>query len=300
MAPHHSLPSSSPLATCPPPTGCQTSLRKRHLASDSVRHAARAVLFISLASLLCYSFHLCRSFVIHFTCVAPLCLSLSPLAASSQMLTWSGTATLLQSPEGERSPQSVVGDVFAESLQSNDTSARFAALKLSCAVEFEEHFHEPLLRELWHSAFPHIPFERISTRWEELGFQSVEPTKDLRGAGVTGLSHLLHFCSSSGNLEMVRRGNSQFPLAVASLNVTLILCAHLNLLSLPSSGACKIARCSESTLRNFMRLHDSCAKNTRPDGRLTTSSTCLDLIHEQSLRCARACSRTLCVRPIID
>ncbi|KAL3912419.1 MAG: hypothetical protein SGPRY_008343, partial [Prymnesium sp.] len=172
--------------------------------------------------------------------------------------------TLLQSPEGERSPQSVVGDVFAESLQSNDTSSRFASLKLSCAVEFDERFHKPLLRELWQSAFPHIPFERISTRWEELGFQSVEPTKDLRGAGVTGLSHLLHFCSSSGNLEMVRRGNSQFPLAVASLNVTLILCAHLNLLSLPSSGACKIARCSESTLRNFMRLHDSYGKSSDP------------------------------------
>jgi len=175
--------------------------------------------------------------------------------------------------EDERSPQSVLRLDFGP-------SARADALLRQCALPFDKATHEPLLRQLWQSAFPALPFERVSSRWEELGFQSDDPVTDLRGVGLTGLMHLAHFCSTNGNLEIVRGSHSAFPLATASLNVTHILCAHLGLLASPAGGAGKVELCSKDVQHNFIRLHAA----TSTDGEPGVGPSFLDLMHEQLLR----------------
>lgn len=188
----------------------------------------------------------------------------------------------LDVPE-RKSPQSVIEPFAPPSVAMSHAAA--IGLRLDCAELFDERRHEYLLRDLWQRAVPGEPFSRFSHRWEEvLGFQTEDPARDLRGARALGLRQLVRFCSS-GNLGVVRRGESRFPLAAASLNVTLMLCNHLGLLTNPAGGASAITPCSEDTLRNFMRLHSSLAG----DGELQTggaasSSALLDMMHEQALR----------------
>lgn len=192
--------------------------------------------------------------------------------------------------DGASSPQSVLADPYAHAQSTKDSIATIG-LRLDCAASYVNETHESLLRELWDLAFPGTPFARASSRWEELGFQTEDPERDLRGAGVIGLKQLIHFCRSSGNLAVVRRGQTAFPLASASLNVTLVLCAHLWLLAAPAGGACAISQCSEEVKRCFERLHVSSVSSisdaSDPEsGQMLTSSgsACADLMHEQCLR----------------
>ena len=136
------------------------------------------------------------------------------------------------------------------------------------------------------AAVSNEPFARFSHRWETvLGFQTDDPVRDLRGARALGLKQLVHFCtgSSGANLEIVKKSRTSFPLAVASLNVTLVLTSHLGLLSTPAGGAGATPQCSEETLRNFLRLHNALSADGHQAGDDSTS-TALDLMHEQCLR----------------
>lgn len=163
-----------------------------------------------------------------------------------------------------------------ESGGSGAALQRASRLACGCAGEpFDEEIHESLLRRLWTSSFPACPYARISQHWLAIGFQSADPTRDIRGVGTLGLRHLARFCEAGG-LSLVRQvsqGLSSFPLATASLNVTQMLCSHLGLLSAQGRvaggvGAC--STCCDAVFLEAWRLH--CGL---PDG-----TSLVDLLHE--------------------
>lgn len=162
----------------------------------------------------------------------------------------------------------------------------------SCMTTYDESTHHHLLNDLWAIALSG-PFERISVRWQRLGFQSPDPVDDLRGIGAMGLAHLASFCASGAGAMAVRRvvrGDSSFPLAAASLNVSQLLCTHLHVLSGPvggssgTGGRTSLTQCSAETLRNAVRLQTSllCLNPCATDS--TQSTSLLALMHTQLLR----------------
>lgn len=177
-------------------------------------------------------------------------------------------------------------------------SAFAEAVLLHAAQEpFDECSHGPLLRSLWRSAFTSdCPFERHSEKWLEIGFQTEDPVRDLRGTGALGLRLLHHFCCSSGAaiVHLAVGGRSapaeRFPLAAASLNVTQMLCSHLGMLDAPAGGAGgALPRCSERVLDAVLQLQATLPSGpTAPvlsdveDG-TALSPSILELMHEQLL-----------------
>lgn len=150
-----------------------------------------------------------------------------------------------------------------------------------------------LLEQLWQAAGLASTAEmaRTSDQWLLLGFQTADPTRDLRGVGVLGLRQLVHFCRAGG-VEVARsvvRGSTPagklvcaskkrlhppFPLAAASLNVTHMLCCHLRLLELGGGGGGGICRCSEQVIDACLQLQHRLPEDSPP---------LIDLLHEQML-----------------
>lgn len=132
------------------------------------------------------------------------------------------------------------------------------------------------LEALWHVAFPGKRFAGAeSQEWIRLGFQTEAPEKDLRAAGLDGLRQLRHFCQSSGAcpLHLVLASQTSFPLAVASLNVSLLLMQFFALCA--TSGGCgALEPCSDATMRSAVRLQRS----------LPLGVSILDIIHEHLTR----------------
>lgn len=167
-------------------------------------------------------------------------------------------------------------------------------------MPYEEVAHERLLVDLWRTAFGKSAFERHSPKWASgLGFQGCDPCTDLRGVGVVGLEHLLAFCRSGAGsvvITKVSHGASTFPLAAASLNVSMMLCAHMRLFE--PTGRAAPPQCSLETLKHAVRLQLSVALDPAvaiDDGfeRLTSGGltstraprvSLLTLMHAQLLR----------------
>lgn len=136
---------------------------------------------------------------------------------------------------------------------------------------------QPELSKLWRLAFPKQPFQDSSSDWLLLGFQSEDPKRDLRAAGLVGIRQLTHFCRSSGHAAFLccTRSHSDFPLAVASLNVSLLVMQHFGLCT-TSGGSVALPPCSDTTLRHAARL-----QLALPSG---SDVSLLDLIHEHLTR----------------
>jgi len=114
--------------------------------------------------------------------------------------------------------------------------------------------HLQTLANLSLLAFPGVPFEVRSPRWRELGFQSEDPATDLRGAGYLGLLHFTHLLAETG--PSFRRSNvsDTFPLALASLSCTAMLCRYFGLsktLIFPGSDA---PQARDDVVRSFLLL----------------------------------------------
>lgn len=165
---------------------------------------------------------------------------------------------------------------------------------------FDEAAHGELLVDLWHAAFGNeTAFERRSSRWETIGFQSSDPVTDLRGCGALGLQHILDFVKSGAGAATVRQcqsGALRFPLAAASLNVTLMLAVHFNMTA-PAPVSAHPPPCSMKTLQNAVRLqlstwldapasHSSCDEDgfSRLTCGATRATSLLALMHAQLLR----------------
>jgi len=136
---------------------------------------------------------------------------------------------------------------------------------------------QPELSTLWRLAFPKQPFQDISSDWLRLGFQSEDPKRDLRAAGLIGIRQLTHFCLTSGHAAFLSctRSQSDFPLAAASLNVSLLIMQHFGLCT-TSGGSAALPPCSDTTLRHAARL-----QLALPSG---SDVSLLDLIHEHLTR----------------
>lgn len=72
---------------------------------------------------------------------------------------------------------------------------QLAALETRRKTAFSEEdpSHLQKLESLWNLAFGGTPFERRSEKWNELGFQGLDPTTDFRGGGVLALDHFHSF-----------------------------------------------------------------------------------------------------------
>lgn len=140
-----------------------------------------------------------------------------------------------------------------------ENSLLLSVLRHSAAEKFDASQHSGLLSLLKERAFS--PVSAHDVGWSALGFQGDDPATDLRGAGLLGLRHLLHFMASGRGVVILRenerciRDRASFPLAMASLNVTHMLCSHLRLLERPSP---QVPLCSRTTLSQFARLSLAC------------------------------------------
>mmetsp|Transcript_592 Transcript_592/g.1205 ORF Transcript_592/g.1205 Transcript_592/m.1205 type:complete len:300 (+) Transcript_592:48-947(+) len=141
-----------------------------------------------------------------------------------------------------------------------DAKAVLEALRCRAMQPFDENDSRHLLRleTLWHCAFPGsshpLPFERRSEQWKELGFQSTDPTSDLRGGGHLALEHLLKFVMSLRGAAF----DPSFPLAIASINCTAMLTRLFGLhptLVLSFPGGSAAPECSTATLHSLLALH---------------------------------------------
>ena len=100
-------------------------------------------------------------------------------------------------------------------------------------------------------------FAPVSPCWRTLGFRQDDPSVDLKGCGALGLRQLLHFCARGGAHAALSADNFKdcpFPLATASLNVSLALCYHLRLLPAAASSR---PPCAEPLLAHFLRFSAS-------------------------------------------
>jgi len=115
--------------------------------------------------------------------------------------------------------------------------------------------HEQVLCDLWSLAFPTDLYEGVSAQWRKLGFQSDDPTRDLRGAGCLGLRQLHAFFATVGSSFNKDHAHTGFPLALASLSVTAMLCRYLELnRTLIISGCSEPPIASDAVKRSFFEL----------------------------------------------
>eukprot|EP00050_Salpingoeca_kvevrii_P007727 m.298154 g.298154 ORF g.298154 m.298154 type:complete len:358 (+) comp13794_c0_seq1:112-1185(+) len=107
---------------------------------------------------------------------------------------------------------------------SDSAQAAFDVIDVAKKTAFlDDHDgHMGELRELWLLMLPDEPFERISPRWGELGFQGKDPATDFRGQGHLGLRNLLHVVRSdpARAREIAARDGLAFPFAIAVINVS--------------------------------------------------------------------------------
>eukprot|EP00798_Chlamydomonas_sp_ICE-L_P015734 gene15734-21856_t len=66
---------------------------------------------------------------------------------------------------------------------------------------------------------------RITTHWEDLGFQGQDPATDLRSCGILGLVHLYYLHHHSAHnaqllYSLSRSASQEFPLSIVSMNIT--------------------------------------------------------------------------------
>lgn len=111
---------------------------------------------------------------------------------------------------------------------------------------------EKLLRRLWKANIPNgEPFQRVSMKWKEMGFQNSDPRKDVRGGGQLCLENMCYMsevhpktmkylvCERAKRWENRADGSTSFPnypIAAAGINITRMLCALLKLVT-PSGAA---------------------------------------------------------------
>lgn len=134
-----------------------------------------------------------------------------------------------------RTVSSVHGSNADETISLTQNQRTYEALiaqdRLTMAARgiFEEDLHFHLLVTLWTLCFPGEPFARVSDKWKTIGFQGNDPVTDLRGCGLVGLAHLEAFIASGQGPILTPPCPPDFPLAIASINITGLLVRYLGL-----------------------------------------------------------------------
>ncbi|CAM9634913.1 unnamed protein product [Phaeothamnion confervicola] len=95
--------------------------------------------------------------------------------------------------------------------------------------------HMALLNRLWDLFFPGAPFEAVSPKWREVGFQNADISADLRGTGTLSLRSMRYFLEKypAAARAMLKqqsgRTQAHYPFAVVGNNLTLMLADVLDL-----------------------------------------------------------------------
>mmetsp|Transcript_39633 Transcript_39633/g.40399 ORF Transcript_39633/g.40399 Transcript_39633/m.40399 type:complete len:399 (+) Transcript_39633:91-1287(+) len=117
---------------------------------------------------------------------------------------------------------SKLSDISEEnlSLLSDDLSTPFSDINPR---------HMAYLTDLWNGLSPKQAFQRNSSKWKEAGFQSTDPTVDLRASGVLALRAMTYLCEKypdrSQRMLQANKTNvsTNYPFAVVGINITLML-----------------------------------------------------------------------------
>jgi len=116
-----------------------------------------------------------------------------------------------------------------------------------------------LLKNLWRDSFTtsHEAFAKVSKKWTDIGFQRADPLSDFRGGGILSLRHLAGFVAEYGaSLSQ----EADFPLAIASINVSAMLTTHFRLrdVKLAFLRNSSQRQCSAQALAGFLSLGSKC------------------------------------------
>jgi len=99
--------------------------------------------------------------------------------------------------------------------------------------------HEMMLRALWAALAGGAAFERMSSRWKEMGFQGLDPVTDVRGGGLLAMACIAHFAATHTQaldemLDAVRTGSAEdherfYPVLAVGVVICTRLCDALGL-----------------------------------------------------------------------
>eukprot|EP01060_Flectonema_neradi_P009501 TRINITY_DN16763_c0_g1_i1.p1 TRINITY_DN16763_c0_g1~~TRINITY_DN16763_c0_g1_i1.p1 ORF type:complete len:298 (+),score=51.95 TRINITY_DN16763_c0_g1_i1:94-987(+) len=148
---------------------------------------------------------------------------------------------------------SLVPEVTDQELQLLDPFKAHVAIPYDSSDET----HTAKLKVLWQacSSDPH-PETLVSEVWKDFGFQGTDPATDFRGGGVFSLTNLLVLNTINRTL-FVKVLNSSLPLAIAGINVTMML---LHLLQATKHKTCFSTSHNPNTVaartarKNFVRI----------------------------------------------
>jgi len=99
--------------------------------------------------------------------------------------------------------------------------------------DIENEVHRDHLIKLWNIFFNESDFILQSPEWKKLGFQSDNPLSDFRASGFFCLKNLIYFSEKYTSkfkylLDINEtRSGAYYPFAIASFNVTMMLCELL-------------------------------------------------------------------------
>lgn len=137
-------------------------------------------------------------------------------------------------------------------------------LAASVQAQYAPLDHEGLFAEIHAAFFPGQPFVPTGPCWQSIGFQSTEPTRDLRGSGVLGLKQLTYFvrvypgravAMRQRQWELRAQADSDadddnepvartYPWAAVGINITRMICELFSVLSpYGAPGGFETARC---------------------------------------------------------
>lgn len=101
----------------------------------------------------------------------------------------------------------------------------------------EDPSHQDTLRLLWGYAYPgEACTSLVDERWTDMGWQQRDPSSDIRGGGLIALENLIYLAQRDSELfQKLRhktegeRAQSEYPFAVAGVNLTFMLADVLEL-----------------------------------------------------------------------
>lgn len=88
--------------------------------------------------------------------------------------------------------------------------------------------HIQLLQELWKVQW-NIPYQRKAEKWKHAGWQTDDPTQDLKASGMLAIHSLIYFGNKFPAISTDRIAKNQanvktnYPYAVVGVNLTLLL-----------------------------------------------------------------------------
>lgn len=134
----------------------------------------------------------------------------------------------------------------------------FYSLKFNCNISFdsEKDHHNRMVGSLWFALCNETMGDQIpNPRWNDFGFQNIDPRTDFRGAGLTGLNMLIHYAENyPERIKRMAESKDDFLAAASSINVTHHLIKYFHLLNSLVYEKDKAEICSRKALKNFCKF----------------------------------------------